>query len=224
MTWNVCHSFFIMFIKQNIPAMTTAVTTWPKVWLLYCTLRVKAVFPLATDLETVFLLLVLFLFMLKERLSLSRIRKRNNLTLWWRTLTLIRCLFSTQCCISLLRVLGIVFLSSSELGYRPWLLKWDKYLRLRSEGTHSRTMPSAEKILYFLSSAMLSAIGLAVLGYGMSEVWVSSTMACSPLGSNLFNGSATIRMGLFKGIELKDSCPRFTSDEKDVPGELMISR
>ncbi|MCJ8738748.1 hypothetical protein PDJAM_G00039360 [Pangasius djambal] len=77
-------------------------------------------------------------------------------------------------------------------------------------------MPSAEKILYFLSSAMLSVIGVAVLGYGMSADWVSSTMACSPTDTSWFNGTATIHMGLFKGTELKDSCPRFTTSEKPI--------
>lgn len=83
-------------------------------------------------------------------------------------------------------------------------------------------MPSGEKILYFLSSAVLSVVGVALLGYGMSTEWASSTMACSPPGNSSFNGSATIRMGLFTGTELKDSCPRFTGDEKDITGKLMM--
>lgn len=81
-------------------------------------------------------------------------------------------------------------------------------------------MPSAEKILYFLSSALLTVIGVAVLSYGMTAEWSSSTMACSPLGSKYFNGSATIRMGLFEGKESHIACPRFTS-ENDVVGKLM---
>lgn len=83
-------------------------------------------------------------------------------------------------------------------------------------------MPSAEKVVYFLSSAVLSMIGVAVLGYGMSAEWVSSTMACSPSSTDVFNGSATIQMGLFKGNKLKDSCPRFTADETKVFGKLMM--
>lgn len=83
-------------------------------------------------------------------------------------------------------------------------------------------MPSAEKILYFLSSAMLSMVGVAVLGYGMSAEWASSTMDCSPLGSNQFNGSATIQMGLFNGKQLKDSCPWFSGDENKISGKLIM--
>lgn len=81
-------------------------------------------------------------------------------------------------------------------------------------------MPSAEKILYFLSSAVLSVVGVAVLGYGMSAEWTSSNMACTPKGTNFFNGSATIRMGLFNGLELRDSCPRITTDDKIIQGKL----
>ncbi|KAK3529140.1 hypothetical protein QTP70_018094 [Hemibagrus guttatus] len=77
-------------------------------------------------------------------------------------------------------------------------------------------MPSAEKMLYFLSSALLTVIGVAVLGYGMSTEWSSSTMACSPPENNFFNGSATIRMGLFEGKESHKACPRFTLDENKV--------
>ncbi|KAF7705549.1 clarin-3 [Silurus meridionalis] len=77
-------------------------------------------------------------------------------------------------------------------------------------------MPSAEKILYFLSSAVLSVVGVAVLGYGMSAEWASSTLACSPTENDLFNGSATIRMGLFNGKEIKISCPRFDSVEPEI--------
>lgn len=84
-------------------------------------------------------------------------------------------------------------------------------------------MPSAEKILYFLSSAVLSIVGVAVLGYGMSAEWASSTMACSPSESNSFNGSATIQMGLFNGIELKDSCPRFSIDKEKVNGKKSVT-
>ncbi|KAF4084861.1 hypothetical protein AMELA_G00110830 [Ameiurus melas] len=80
-------------------------------------------------------------------------------------------------------------------------------------------MPSSEKILYFLSSAVLSIIGVAVLGYGMSTEWAYSIMACSPKiknGTLESNGTATIRMGLFEGSEVKDSCPFFTPDEIKV--------
>ncbi|KAL6475652.1 hypothetical protein MHYP_G00166920 [Metynnis hypsauchen] len=74
-------------------------------------------------------------------------------------------------------------------------------------------MPSTEKIMYFLSSAFLSAGGVAILGYGMSTDWAQTTMSCAPLGGSDFNGSSTIQMGLFNGSEEKVSCPRFSSEE-----------
>lgn len=78
-------------------------------------------------------------------------------------------------------------------------------------------MPSAEKILYFLSSTVLNVIGVAVLGYGMSAKWASSKMACSPTSTDLFNGSGTISMGLFDGSE--KACDRFDTGEKEIKGK-----
>ncbi|KAF5909060.1 clarin-3, partial [Clarias magur] len=75
-------------------------------------------------------------------------------------------------------------------------------------------MPSAEKILYFLSSTLLNVIGVAVLGYGMSAQWASSKMACSPTSNEFFNGTGTIRMGLFEGME--KTCNRFDTGEKEM--------
>ncbi|XP_053496676.1 clarin-3 [Ictalurus furcatus] len=80
-------------------------------------------------------------------------------------------------------------------------------------------MPSSEKILYFLSSAVLTIVGLAVLSYGMSAEWASSIMACSPKIDNgtTKSGTAIFRMGLFKGSAIKDSCPYFTAVTDDIP-------
>lgn len=94
-------------------------------------------------------------------------------------------------------------------------------LKQRTKRTHRRTMPSAEKILYYLSSALLTVIAVALLGYGMSAEWSSSAMACSPPENNFFNGSATIRLGLFEGEEFHYACPRFASDVNKVFGKLM---
>ncbi|XP_072523975.1 clarin-3 [Salminus brasiliensis] len=74
-------------------------------------------------------------------------------------------------------------------------------------------MPSTTKMMYFLSSAILSAGGVAILGYGMSANWAQCTMVCAPLQSTQFNGSANIKMGLFNGTEVKVTCPRFGSDD-----------
>ncbi|XP_066518955.1 clarin-3 [Hoplias malabaricus] len=73
-------------------------------------------------------------------------------------------------------------------------------------------MPSTKKIMYFLSSAILQVAAVGILGYGMSTDWVQSKMACGPLGNEIFNGSATIKMGLFNGSEKKEGCPRFDTN------------
>ncbi|XP_051530877.1 clarin-3-like [Myxocyprinus asiaticus] len=70
-------------------------------------------------------------------------------------------------------------------------------------------MPSIEKLLHFLSSAFISAAGVAVLAYGMSTYWAESTLRCSPTNTDFFNGTAKLKITLFNGTEEKISCPRF---------------
>uniref|UniRef100_A0A8B9JU92 Clarin 3 n=1 Tax=Astyanax mexicanus TaxID=7994 RepID=A0A8B9JU92_ASTMX len=60
-------------------------------------------------------------------------------------------------------------------------------------------MPSTTKMMYFFSSALLSAGGIAILGYGMSTAWADCVMYCGPSDNNQFNGFAEIVMGLFAG-------------------------
>lgn len=79
-------------------------------------------------------------------------------------------------------------------------------------------MPSVQKLLHFLSSALLSAVGVVILGYGMSTDWAKSTMDCSPTTSDIFNGSSALEIGLFNGTEVKISCPRF--DTLGIPVEV----
>ncbi|XP_073684678.1 clarin-3 [Garra rufa] len=74
-------------------------------------------------------------------------------------------------------------------------------------------MPSAKKLAHFLSSAGLCAAGVVVLGYGMSTGWANAVLECGPDGQN-FNGSATLKTGLFNGSETKDKCPRIDATEK----------
>ncbi|XP_076856126.1 clarin-3 [Brachyhypopomus gauderio] len=85
-------------------------------------------------------------------------------------------------------------------------------------------MPSAKKVIYFLSSAILSMGGVAILGYGMSAYWSESSLACSPLNSTSASGLVTFQMGLFNGSEVKVACPRFDSKDKvtvfDKMGEI----
>ncbi|XP_049320897.1 clarin-3 [Astyanax mexicanus] len=74
-------------------------------------------------------------------------------------------------------------------------------------------MPSTTKMMYFFSSALLSAGGIAILGYGMSTAWADCVMYCGPSDNNQFNGFAEIVMGLFAGAERKTTCPRFDSED-----------
>ncbi|XP_017289590.1 clarin-3 [Kryptolebias marmoratus] len=72
-------------------------------------------------------------------------------------------------------------------------------------------MPSMTKTLYFLLSALVTAISVGLLGFAMSRKWSHTTMDCAPIGSDLFNGTAVIKMTLFNGMFHRDSCPSFGS-------------
>uniref|UniRef100_A0A147B2R9 Clarin-3 n=1 Tax=Fundulus heteroclitus TaxID=8078 RepID=A0A147B2R9_FUNHE len=72
-------------------------------------------------------------------------------------------------------------------------------------------MPSGTKTLYFMFSAMLTAISVGLLGYAMSTKWSKTTMECSGLVTN--NGTAEITLGLFNGILVRDSCPGFGNQD-----------
>ncbi|KAI4898922.1 hypothetical protein NFI96_015045 [Prochilodus magdalenae] len=74
-------------------------------------------------------------------------------------------------------------------------------------------MPSTRKILHFLSSALLCAAGVGILGYGISTDWVQSTLACAPAGTEEYNGSAIVQMTLFNSTAKKMQCPGFNSEE-----------
>uniref|UniRef100_A0A3P8U3P4 Clarin 3 n=1 Tax=Amphiprion percula TaxID=161767 RepID=A0A3P8U3P4_AMPPE len=70
-------------------------------------------------------------------------------------------------------------------------------------------MPSTKKTLHFISSALVTAIAVGLLGYGMSAQWAVIKMDCARGGSDLYNGSADITLGLFNGILTRTSCPVF---------------
>lgn len=72
-------------------------------------------------------------------------------------------------------------------------------------------MPSSTKILYFLLSALLTAISIGLLGFAMSTTWSKTLMDCEGFGTN--NGSAEITMGLFSGNLVRNTCPSFGSEE-----------
>ncbi|XP_030631909.1 clarin-3 [Chanos chanos] len=74
-------------------------------------------------------------------------------------------------------------------------------------------MPSVLKVFHFSCGALLNAIGVCILGYGMSTYWVQSEMQCSTFSTENFNGSATVKLGLFNGSMDRRSCPGFDTRE-----------
>ena len=82
-------------------------------------------------------------------------------------------------------------------------------------------MPSTRKILHFLSSALLCAAGVGILGYGISTDWVQSTLDCAPAGTEEYNGSAIVQMSLFNSTAKKKQCPGFNSEEV-VKGKRLV--
>ncbi|CAG5904650.1 clarin-3 [Menidia menidia] len=78
-------------------------------------------------------------------------------------------------------------------------------------------MPSTTKIIHFLSSALVTAVSVGLLGFAMSTQWARINIRCAMAESSSFNGSAEIFLGLFDGIIIRSSCPSFgTEDEFKV--------
>lgn len=69
-------------------------------------------------------------------------------------------------------------------------------------------MPSTKKTIYFMSSALVTAIAIGILGFAMSREWAKTTMKCVQ-GSGNFSGSAEITLKLFYGDLVRVSCPIF---------------
>ncbi|XP_056286678.1 clarin-3 [Pseudoliparis swirei] len=75
-------------------------------------------------------------------------------------------------------------------------------------------MPSHQKILLFLSSALATAISVVVLGICMSRTWVETTMDCTRNGTNFSNGSAVVNFSLFDGFMTRTLCPLFGGQDQ----------
>ncbi|XP_039991857.1 clarin-3 [Xiphias gladius] len=83
-------------------------------------------------------------------------------------------------------------------------------------------MPSTTKTLHFMSSALVTAVSLGLLGYSMSTQWAKTTMECARRGSGFFNGTATITFELFGGNLNRAFCPLFGgTDDFQVISKLM---
>ncbi|KAF7204179.1 clarin-3 [Nothobranchius furzeri] len=77
-------------------------------------------------------------------------------------------------------------------------------------------MPSTKKILLFLSSALVTAISVGLLGFAMSAQWADTTMVCEASEGGNVTGTAVVKMSLFKGVLTKVSCPLGGEDRFDV--------
>ncbi|TKS89778.1 Clarin-3 Transmembrane protein 12 [Collichthys lucidus] len=80
-------------------------------------------------------------------------------------------------------------------------------------------MPSTKKTLHFVSSALVTAKSVALLGFGMSRKWSETTMECARSGSDFFNGSAVVTLQLFDGNMDRTFCPTFggSADFQVIP-------
>ncbi|CAN9509063.1 unnamed protein product [Ophioblennius macclurei] len=72
-------------------------------------------------------------------------------------------------------------------------------------------MPSIKKIVHYLASVLLILVSVGLLGFGMAVRWSTSYVSCKSPASGSFNGSAEIRLTLFEGVMVRDSCPLFGS-------------
>lgn len=81
-----------------------------------------------------------------------------------------------------------------------------------------KTMPSLKKTLHFIGSALSCAGGVALLGYGMSADWSTSTIRC--VSSNE-TGTGELTVGLFKGTLMLRNCPFFDSSQS-IEGKQLL--
>ncbi|XP_034564179.1 clarin-3 [Notolabrus celidotus] len=75
-------------------------------------------------------------------------------------------------------------------------------------------MPSLMKILFFISSASLTASAVVILSYAMTAEWSTTNLECSIPGSVSFNGTAVVRLKLFQGVIVRNFCPLFGGTDR----------
>ncbi|XP_075891662.1 clarin-3 [Nelusetta ayraudi] len=75
-------------------------------------------------------------------------------------------------------------------------------------------MPSRGKTQHYLGSALLTAVAVALLGYGMSADWSTTTFSCSsiPNGTNITAGNAVVTLKLFEGTLKYFNCTFLSAD------------
>lgn len=64
-----------------------------------------------------------------------------------------------------------------------------------------------------MSSALVTAIAVGLLGFGMSADWAVIKMDCARGGTDHFNGTAKVTLGLFNGILNRTFCPVFGNED-----------
>lgn len=77
-------------------------------------------------------------------------------------------------------------------------------------------MPSTKKTLHFISSALVTAISVGLMGFAMSTQWAKTTIECARAETDAFNGSAEIFLGLFQGRVVRVNCLFGDDDPFDV--------
>lgn len=77
-------------------------------------------------------------------------------------------------------------------------------------------------MLYYLSSTLVTAIAVGVLGYGMSTEWATASMDCARNKNDSSNGTAVVTLELFDGTLERFDCP-FTGKPDDFQGNFFFN-
>lgn len=67
-------------------------------------------------------------------------------------------------------------------------------------------MPSTKKTVHFFSCALATALAAALLGFGMSANWSTTTFNCTGVS---VPGSAVVTLSIFTGSAATENCPNF---------------
>lgn len=68
-------------------------------------------------------------------------------------------------------------------------------------------MPSTKKTIHYLVSAVLTAVAVGVLGFGMSTEWSTTKFDCNIVNGTNETGNAVLTLGLFHGTLTLLICP-----------------
>lgn len=86
-------------------------------------------------------------------------------------------------------------------------------------------MPSRRKTLHYVGSALLTAVAVGLLGYGMSADWSTTTVTCSfQNGTEVVTGNAVVTLRLFVGTSNLVNCPFASFSTFEVIPQLVGSQ